>query len=103
MTGLMLHVIEQLITGGAMVERGGTWMLADGTGRRVQGRTMEALARRGLVSIGVTGLGRTAAISPRGALMRSLKRERLMRDRKGNRTWVKLPSAPARDRLPPAV
>ncbi|MFG1300330.1 hypothetical protein V5F49_11105 [Xanthobacter sp. V3C-3] len=81
--GYSLFVLELLIAHGPLVQRGGAWFRADGQGGAVRDIAVAALASRGLITIGVTGYGRTASVSPTGILWRSRTRERLYRQRKG--------------------
>jgi len=81
--GYSLFVLELLLTRGPLVQRGGAWVAADGTGASIKDVAVQALARRELVTIGVTGYGRTAAASPKGALWRARNRARLHRQWKG--------------------
>ncbi|MFG1383220.1 hypothetical protein [Xanthobacter versatilis] len=83
MTGRGLHALELLIAHGPLVQRGEGWVRTDGSGGLVPARTVAALERRELITIGVTGYGRTASINPKGILYRSRKRERMYRQRKG--------------------
>lgn len=71
-----------LLRAGPLIERAGAWMPAGATGPRIRDTTITALARRELVTIGVTGLGRTAVITPKGALYRLRRRERLYLQRR---------------------
>lgn len=81
--GYSLFVLELLLTRGPLVQRGGPWVAADGTGGSIKDVAVQALASRGLVTLGVTGYGRTAVASPRGALWRARNRDRLHRQWKG--------------------
>lgn len=84
--GYSLFVLELMLAHGPLVQRGGPWFRADGQGGSIFDAAVKALASRGLITIGVTGYGRTAAVSPKGMFWRSRKRERLYRQRKG-RPW----------------
>ena len=84
--GYSLFVLELMLAHGPLVQRGGPWFRVDGQGGAVRDVAVVALASRGLITIGVTGYGRTAAVTPKGLLWRSRNRVRLYRQRKG-RPW----------------
>lgn len=81
--GYSLFVLELMIAHGPLAERRGAWFRVDGQGGAVRDIAVAALASRGLITIGVTGYGRTASVSPKGLLWRSRTRERLYLKRKG--------------------
>lgn len=85
--GYSLFVLELMIAHGPLAQRGGPWVRVDGQGGAVRDVAVEALARRGLVTIGVTGYGRTAGVSPAGLLWRARKQVRLCRQLKGM-SWL---------------
>lgn len=79
LTAPMLAVLDRLAAGGALVERGGSWVRPDGTGARAGSATIEGLRARGLVIIFTTVHGRTATASPFGVAYRRRFKARVAR------------------------